>query len=181
VSRCGTDQATALTDSVCALFDRVFAEPPHRWTVRESDRHRDVFVALLHRFGFELAVAEADGAVVGAAYGYPLEPADAWWEKVTGPLPSEFTEEWPGRTFLINGIAIEQDWRRRRVGCRLVECLLSDRHEQRVTYSVQSGAVGVHMLIGQPDCSPVGRRIFPPGAAVDSLAVYALKLPITKP
>ncbi|WP_433603440.1 GNAT family N-acetyltransferase [Nocardia sp. CA-135953] len=166
-----------LADSVCALFDRAFALPPHRWSTAESVRHRDVFASLLARPGFVLVTAEMDAVVVGAVYGYPLESADGWWDKVEALSP-EFTAESGSRTFLISGLAVDPDWQRKGIGRKVIQRLLADRPEQRVAYSVLPGATGVHSLIGRPETKPVGYRYFPPEAPIESLEFYTLPLPI---
>ncbi|MGY4099034.1 GNAT family N-acetyltransferase [Nocardia sp. R16R-3T] len=177
VHRCDTPRAMMLADSVCALFDRAFCLPPHRWSAAESARHRDVLASLLTRPGVVLVTAEMDDVVVGAAYGYPLESADGWWDKVES-LPPEFTAESGGRTFLISGLAVDPDWQRKGIGRKVIQRLLTDRPEQRVAYSVLPGAIGVHSLIGRPETEPVGYRYFPPDAPIEFLAFYALELPI---
>ncbi|WP_433723863.1 GNAT family N-acetyltransferase [Nocardia sp. CA-129566] len=177
VNRCDTPRAMMLADSVCVLFDRAFALPPHRWSTADSARHRDVLASLLTRPGFVLVTADLDDVVVGAAYGYPLESADGWWDKVEA-LPPEFTAESGGRTFVISGLAVDPDRQRKGIGRKVIQRLLADRPEQRVAYSVLPGATGVHALIGQPETDPVGYRYFPPDAPIELLEFYTLRLPI---
>jgi GNAT superfamily N-acetyltransferase len=159
------------------LYDTVYARPPHSWTSRESERHHQVLTTLAQRPDFRIAVAEHDHIVIGAVYGHPA--AENWWDGVRGDFDTSLTQEWPGRTFLIAGLAVHPERRRQGIGRRLVECLLGGRTEQRITYSVMSGAVGVHRLFGI-DVDPVGHKVLPPTAPIGALAVYTLKLPLKR-
>lgn len=167
-------------EPVAELYDLTFSAPPHLWTAFEKSRHREGLPGLLS--AGTLAVAEDASGLVGAAYGYRLAPGATWWRDVHGDLLTpEFVEEWAGRTFVLSGLAVHPGRRRTGIGRTLVYRILSDRPERRVAYSVIPGAVAVHFLIGQSHLKPVGRRVFPEGAAIDSLDYYILPLPVAKP
>ncbi|MFI5720291.1 GNAT family N-acetyltransferase [Nocardia sp. NPDC051750] len=175
-----TASASKFVELVADLYDLAFSAPPHRWTASEKSRHREGLAGLLS-VG-TLAVAQDSSGLIGAAYGYPLTPGRSWWRDVRGDLLTpELVEEWAGRTFALSGLAVHPGRRRAGIGRALVYRLLSDRPEHRVAYSVMPGTVGVHSLIGQPHVKPVGRRVFPKGANIDSLDFYVLGLPVAKP
>lgn len=168
------------TEPVAELYDLVFSAPPHQWTTSEKSRHREVLPGLLS--AGSLAVVQDESGLIGAAYGYPPAPDGSWWRDVRGDLLTPgFAEEWPGRTFVLSGLAVHPNRRRTGVGRALVYRILADRPERRAAYSVMPGAVAVHTLIGQPQLKPVGRRVFPKGAGIDSMDYYVLALPVTKP
>lgn len=175
-----SDYVSRFLDPVADLFGFAFSGPPHQWTASEKSRHRELLPELVS--AGVLAVAEDDSGLIGAAYGYPLDPSKSWWRDVVGDrLTPEFVAEWSGRTFVLSGLAVRPDRRRRGIGRALVYRVLSDRPELRVTYSVMPGAVTVHSLVGQPNVTPSGRRAFPKGASVESLDYYILPLPVAKP
>ena len=176
------DRATEYVEPVSDLYDLAFSGPPQRWTTTEKTRHRAMLPGLLSADASVLAVSEDDTGLIGAAYGYPLTDASAWWRGVEGDLLApEFVDEWAGHTFVISGLAVHPARRRDGIGRALVRRVLSGRPERRVTYSVMPGAVAVHALIGQPGLKPVGRRVFPPGAGIEALDFYVLDLPIANP
>ncbi|WP_433492192.1 GNAT family N-acetyltransferase [Nocardia grenadensis] len=167
-------------ETVADLYDLAFSAPPHRWTEYEKMRHRKVLPGLLS--AGSLAVAQDESGLIGAAYGYPSTPGGSWWHGVRGHLLTPgFVEEWPGRTFVLAGLAAHPERRRTGIGRALVYRILTGRPEHRVAYSVMPGAVAVHSLIGQPRLKPVGRRVLPEGAGIDSLDYYVLELPVAKP
>jgi ribosomal protein S18 acetylase RimI-like enzyme len=83
--------------------------------------------------GFVLAEARHGEFLVGYAYGAPLRQSTSWWRGVTTPLPEDVTEEYPGRTFALTGLAVRAAWRRQGIGRDLYDLVLESRREERAT------------------------------------------------
>ncbi|MFR9754058.1 N-acetyltransferase family protein [Nocardia sp. 004] len=159
VSVPGADRVAALIDPICILYDAVFSGSPHFWD--DSVQHRQAMRQLVSESDFGLTIAEAEGALVGFAYGHTLRN-NLWWRGFRDPVPEQVTREWPGRTFAVIDIAVDDHHRRRGIGTQLMELLLHDRSEERATLAVVPAAVDAHVFYEQSGWQFVGRQDSPP-------------------
>jgi GNAT superfamily N-acetyltransferase len=83
--------------------------------------------------GFALAEARHGEFLVGYAYGAPLRQSTSWWRGVTTPLPTDVTDEYPGRTFALMELVVRASWRRQGIGRDLLDLALRARPEERAT------------------------------------------------
>ncbi len=132
--------------------------------------------SLLTEPTFGIATAEADGHLVGFAYGYTLPPNTRWWQGFPEPLPAELTHERTGRTFALIDLAVQERWRTQGVGRQLVDTLLGGRCEERATLCVQPTASAAQAFYGRLGWQKVGRKDMPPGAVSPSFDVYLVEL-----
>ncbi|RDI54149.1 GNAT family N-acetyltransferase [Nocardia mexicana] len=93
---------------------------------------------------FGVALAQTTESLVGFAYGVGLKPDTPWWDGFREPVPDTVTHEWPGRTFAVIDLAVQQDWRRQGLGRHLLDVLLGSRGEERATLAVQPQATASH-------------------------------------
>jgi ribosomal protein S18 acetylase RimI-like enzyme len=176
VSAATRSRAHTLLDSICGLYDEVFSAQPFHWTDDESEHHRRMLTSLLTEPTFGLVTAEADGQLVGFAYGYTLPPDTRWWQGFQKPLPAELTMEREGRTFALIDLAVQQKGRGRGVGRRLVNTLLAGREEERATLCVQPPATDAQRFYHRLGWQRVGRKDMPAGAVSPSFDVYVVEL-----
>jgi ribosomal protein S18 acetylase RimI-like enzyme len=90
--------------------------------------------------GFALAVAHSGDYLVGYACGMPLRTSTSWWKELTTPLPDDVTDEYPGRTFALTGLAVRAPWRRQGIARELYDLVLTGREEERATLIVDPHA-----------------------------------------
>lgn len=92
---------------------------------RETWRH-DLFSRHAARGGYRLAVATDGSTTAGFAWGYVGERGQYWPDLVCNVLPTEVTDDWVGGHFEFVELAVLPDYRRRGVGSRLHDVLLTD-------------------------------------------------------
>lgn len=157
--------AEELFEPICELYDAVFSVPPHYWKPDESEQHRRRLRDLMARPTFGIAVATLHGELVGFAYGSQLSPETKWWEGFITPVSKDITTEWPGRTFALIDLAVENDWRGQGLGRKLHDTLLGSRDEERATLASQPSSTGVQAMYERWGWRNVGRL---EGAPTDS-------------
>lgn len=172
----GRSMAEMLFDPICRLYDLVFSRPPFVWTDEESQHHRDLLARLMDEPSFGIVTAEAAGRLVGFAYGYALAPDTRFWQNFIEPVPEELTREWPGRTFILIDLAVDEAWRGRGLGRKLTEGLLASRSEQRAVLSVQPTATDTQAFYVHLGWQKVGRQTMPPGVVSPLFDIYVTEL-----
>jgi ribosomal protein S18 acetylase RimI-like enzyme len=173
----GRADAERLYEPICALYDQVFSQPPFRWTDDESQHHRELLSSLMTEPTFGIATAESGGHLAGFAYGYQLRPDTRWWQNFLEPVPDELAQEWPGRTFALIDLAVDQAHRGQGLGRELTEMLLESRAEQRATLSVQPTATGTQAFYVHLGWRKAGRKKMPPHVVSPFFDVYVVELP----
>lgn len=121
-----------------ALYQEVFAEPPHsegteefelfatRWWPKQSAQP-----------GFQLVVATVGGEPVGCTYGHRLPTDTTWWKGAVEPLPDDLTEEHDGRTAAIIEMMVRSPYRRCGVAAAMHKAFRDSRDEERITLTVR--------------------------------------------
>lgn len=121
-----------------ALYQEVFAEPPHsegpdefelfatRWWPKHSAQP-----------GFLLVVATVGGEPVGCTYGHRLATDTTWWRGAVEPLPDDLTDEHDGRTAALIEMMVRSPYRRRGVAAAMHEAFRNGRDEERITLTVR--------------------------------------------
>lgn len=89
------------------------------WRTDMFDRH-------VARDGYRLAVAVDGDTVVGFSWGYIGEHGQYWTDLVRRTLPASVTDEWVGGHFEFVELAVLPAYRRRGLGLRLHDTLLTD-------------------------------------------------------
>ena len=120
-----------------------FAQAPYN-----EDRSGDSpalarFAAQTRKPGFLMITAEADGDVVGLAFGYMLPATTGWWRDVLEPVDAETSRENGQRTFGLFELAVAPRWQRRGIATRLHELLLAlleGRPEERIVLNCRPDA-----------------------------------------
>jgi ribosomal protein S18 acetylase RimI-like enzyme len=92
---------------------------------------------------FGAALAAVGDNLVGFVYGVPLTDT-TWWQGFREPVPTELVQEWPGRTFAVIDLGVQQQWRRDGAGRRLLQLLLDSRSEERATLAVRPQIADAH-------------------------------------
>ena len=123
---------------VCAA---VFGQPPYN----EAPEMADTFAAWVRdestEPGFAFVEAVDGGRVAGFAYGYS-RPVGEWSRGADRPIPGEVAV---GPTFAVMEWAVLPDYRRRGVGRRLMDELLTDRPERYAVLTVNPAADARHV------------------------------------
>lgn len=86
--------------------------------------------------GFAAAVAHVGDELAGTVMGCPLPPETLWWRDLTSVSEPGVTDEWEGRTFALCEAFVLPEYRRYRLGLRMVVALLAARPEERVSLAV---------------------------------------------
>ncbi len=163
-------------DPICQLYDQVFSRPPFHWTDDESQHHRELLASLKDDPSFGIVTAEAAVQLIGFAYGYALAADTRFWQNFIEPLPEVLTREWPGRTFILIDLAVDEAWRGRGLGRELTQTLLASRSERRAVLSVQPAATDTHAFYVHLGWHKVGQKKMPPGVVVPLFDIYAIEL-----
>ncbi|WP_024800448.1 GNAT family N-acetyltransferase [Nocardia sp. BMG51109] len=163
-------------DAVCDIYDQVFSEPPFVWPEGESGRHRAMMDRLIEDPTFGIALARTPDDLVGFVYGVGLKPDGPWWDGFQQPVPDDLVREWDGRTFAVIDLAVQQNWRRRGLGRRLLDVLSSSRPEERATLAVQPQAADSHAFYAAVgEWRSVGRQDTP-GYVSSQFDIYVREL-----
>ncbi|MEU6034700.1 GNAT family N-acetyltransferase [Actinomadura sp. NPDC047616] len=169
----GRDLAVACHDAIRTLHDDVFLRPPFEYAPTAPQDHDATLREIREDPTFGIAVAgTGPDDLVGFAYGHRLPPDHRWWTRFPEPLPDDIVAEWEGRTFALIDLAVAARWRRRGIGRRLVETLLTSRDEERAVLSVQPSASAAHALYEETGWRLVGRKGPIPGVIPPYWDIY---------
>lgn len=120
--------------------------------------------------GFELVVAEVDGAPVGLALGYTLPEGSRWWEGLTTPVDPGLVAETGRRTFGLCELMVHPDWQGHGIGRALHDELLGHRPEERATLLVTEGNAIARRAYAKWGWHKIGKlRPFPDSPHYDAL------------
>lgn len=128
--------------------------------------------------GFALAVAHSGDYLVGYACGMPLRTSTSWWKELTTPLPDHVTDEYPGRTFALTGLAVRAPWRRQGIASELYDLVLAGRGEERATLTVDPHAAPAQEAFRAWGWRKTGRTRAPDPRA-PALDILTLDLPLS--
>lgn len=131
--------AADLVDRLVAVYLDAHADDGPFYT---EERYRRQLAGHMPAPGWSGITASTGAALVGYAYGFPLQPSTRWWQGLTTPVPDGFTSEDGRRTFALSELLVRPAWRRRHVAKALHDQLLGARPEQRAT------------LLARPDNAP---------------------------
>lgn len=129
--------AAGLLDEILPVYEEVYAEPPYNEGPRDVGAFLDRFGRQATRPGFRMAVARAEGELVGFAFGYRLSADTTWWAGALAPLPPDFTAEDGRRTFVIIELAVRATRRRQGIAEQLHTALLDGVDAERVTLTMR--------------------------------------------
>ncbi|MFK3676663.1 GNAT family N-acetyltransferase [Microbacterium sp. NPDC090218] len=113
------EEAAPYRDDVLAIWGAAFGpvEDPDGWRISPWDSHRN-------RAGYRLAIAQERGRLLGFAWGYTGERGQYWPDLIAREAGSD-VEGWIGGHFEFVELAVLPEARRRGIGGRLHEALLS--------------------------------------------------------
>ncbi|MEV7353681.1 GNAT family N-acetyltransferase [Kitasatospora sp. NPDC091276] len=131
------DAAAQALDEIAPLYEQVFAEPPYFEGPRDLAGFLEGYEAFRTMPGFRLVLARA-GALVGFAFGVPLQSDSRWWHGLG--LDEDFTREDGHRTFVIREIVVAPNRRRQGIGRELHATALEGTQAERVTLAVRPEA-----------------------------------------
>ena len=126
--------------------------------------------------GFQAAVGYVDGEMVGTVMGCPLPPETLWWRDLTSNDDPDLAVEWEGRTFAICEAFVLPEHRRHRLGVRMVNDLLEQRPEERVTLAVTETNTRVWHALQRLRFQHVGDLVPFPGWRSHRMLVRGLPL-----
>ncbi len=161
--------------AICTIHDEIFLQAPFAWTPDTSRENAEDLRRLTEDPTFGVVVAHHDSELIGYAYGHRLPTDHGWWRAIPEPLPSEFTDEWDGRTFTLTSLAVLPDQRGRGIGKQLINHLLATRTEERAVLSVQPTALGTQSIYRHLGWRQVGRNGPLPGVTPPHWDVYVLE------
>jgi ribosomal protein S18 acetylase RimI-like enzyme len=116
----GPQTAIGLAQQVWPCYRDVFGDfdDISSWRQELFDRHAD-------REGYRLAVAMDGPVVAGFSWGYVGQRGQYWTDLVCSTLPEAVTRDWVGGHFEFVELAVAPDHRRRGLGLRLHDTLLT--------------------------------------------------------
>jgi ribosomal protein S18 acetylase RimI-like enzyme len=117
----GPEAARELAKRIWPCYEDVFGDFDDRETWR-----RDLFERHASRAGYRLAVGTDGSTVAGFAWGYIGERGQYWTDLVCDVLPIDVADDWVGGHFEFVELAVLPSYRRRGLGSRLHDTLLSD-------------------------------------------------------
>jgi GNAT superfamily N-acetyltransferase len=172
----GGRQAAEHAGELQALAAAVGAEPPYQCGDEQAARFAGRFRVQRRQPGFVLAQARSGGYLVGYALGMPLRPSTSWWRGLTVPLPADFTDEHPGRTFALAEVLVRAPWRRQGIARDLHDLIMGSRAEERATATVRPAAAPAQGAFQAWGWHKVGRKRDPePGSPL--LDIFVRNLP----
>jgi ribosomal protein S18 acetylase RimI-like enzyme len=122
-------------DGLAGVYRRVHAADLHLVDHRDpsvEDRLRWTAEAP----GFAAAVGYVGDEPAGAVLGCPLPPETLWWRDLVSVTDPDLVREWAGRTFALCEAFVLPEFRRHRLGIRMITDLLAGRPEERTTMAV---------------------------------------------
>ncbi|WP_066946712.1 GNAT family N-acetyltransferase [Microtetraspora fusca] len=139
------DAAREAVETVADIYQRSYVEriaagAPF-YTVERFMHRFDLYTK---RDGFELVIAEADGAPIGQSFGWPLPADTAWWKGLRTEVPHGFTDEDGHRTFALSEIMVTEPYQGQGVAHALHDELLKGRPEERATLLVRPDNVAAY-------------------------------------
>jgi GNAT superfamily N-acetyltransferase len=129
--------ARGLLDIVQPIYTEVYAEPPYHEGPDDVADFARSWERRITTPGFRLVIAHDDDEAIGFSFGHELPVTTDWWDGTLSPLPNEFTQERPGRTFAIIELAVRKPHRRRGIAYQMHEQLLAEVATERVTLLVR--------------------------------------------
>ncbi|MER6187165.1 GNAT family N-acetyltransferase [Streptomyces sp. NPDC001652] len=153
-------QADGDREKLADLYVAAYEERPG-----EEYRNRERFLARLaedvQRQGFGMVAADDeegdDDEPAGVTYGYPLHRDGSWWRGFVGVVPDEVEElTASGKAFVIAELMVLPEHRRRGIGGRLVERLLSASHAELAVILVDPANTGAQAALRAWDWDGLG-------------------------
>lgn len=135
------DQALALAEVVCGLYQAVFGLAPFDGSEAEFAGQRKYYPELIGRSGFRLVTARAGEEVVAFVYGFLLPAGSRWWQGLADPVDENFAAETGARTFVVIDYGVLPAWRGKGIGRAVMDGLLAGSGAERASLSVQPKAV----------------------------------------
>jgi L-amino acid N-acyltransferase YncA len=173
----GREAARAQLDDLCLVYADAYGM---ELSGEKTSAFRGRAERSMERDGFELVTAEAEGRLVGFAFGRPLEKGDTFWWEGLRPEPAEgFAEETGSRTFVLAEIEICRAWQSRGVGRAVHDALLGGRSEERATLAVNPKATKTHAVYKAWGWKSVGQVPGTAGDYYDAYDLFVLPLPIS--
>ena len=120
--------------------------------------------------GFEMVIAEVEGAPRGLALGYTLPGGARWWRGLTTPVDPDMIAETGHRTFALCELMVHPDWQRRGIAHGLHDELLGHRPEERATLLVREDNAAAQRAYAKWGWRKVGKlQPFPDSPHYDAL------------
>jgi ribosomal protein S18 acetylase RimI-like enzyme len=126
--------------------------------------------------GFQAAVGYVGGEMVGAVMGCPLPAETLWWRDLTDATDPDLAVEWEGRTFAVCEAFVLPEFRKHRLGVRMMSDLLGRRPEERVSLAVTETNTRVWGALQRLRFQHVGDLVPFPGWRSHRMLVRALPL-----
>jgi GNAT superfamily N-acetyltransferase len=166
-------EVDGLVDDLADVDRETFSAPGYDADPSDTARFRDEQL-LKHapRAGFRLAIARADGELVGFAYGYTGEVGQWWTDRMLRLAPPD-VHPWLGGHFELVEIAVRPRWQGKGVGSAVHDTLLAGLPHGRA------------MLTTWQDENRPARRLYhrkgwQPLADVEDSTLMGLRLPVPR-
>ncbi|WP_404310914.1 GNAT family N-acetyltransferase [Agrococcus terreus] len=137
--------AGAVLEPVLAVYAAAFAADGWQLEPGAIDAARSRIPIHLARPGASLVVAEADGALVGFAYGHRGERGQWWTDRMLAAAPA--LEPLLGGHFEVVELAVAPDAWGEGIGAALLEAVLAERPEPHALCTTRAGTRAMGMYV----------------------------------
>jgi GNAT superfamily N-acetyltransferase len=171
-------EAPALLNELCVAYADAYGVVPGEDIATKTSAFRDRATRALAAPNYTLVTAEADGQIVGFAFGYSLRPDTTWWEGLSPEPPEGFATETGSRTAVLAEIEIRQSWQSKGLGRALHDAFLRGRSEERATLATGPTADAARALYERWGWQRAGTTPGGSGTYFSEYVNYTLPLPL---
>jgi GNAT superfamily N-acetyltransferase len=172
------DEVPCRLDELCDAYADAYRAVPGEDIGTKTSAFRDRATRALGGPNYSLVTAEADGRIVGFAFGYSLRPDTKWWEGLSPEPEQGFVTETGARTVVLAEIEVRQAWQSKGLGRALHDAFLSGRAEERATLATGPKADGARALYERWGWQRAGTTPGGSGAYFSAYVNYILPLPL---
>ncbi len=138
VRRCTADEARQRRDELLGVYAKSFAGPPWLESAASADAQRSQLEMQLDHPGLEVAIAELEGKLVGAAYGWPAAhqlPDSDLYRRISAAAGDQLvTERLTGGVFELVQLMVHPSRQGEGLGRQLLDMLRAGRPSWLLTH-----------------------------------------------
>ena len=147
------------------VYRQAFAEPPNNEDEASVREFAGRFPPHVERPGFRFVAAmDAEGELVGFAYGHTGGPQYWWFQTVTAAMEPAIRDRWLSDYFEVLEVAVRPGWQGQGVGARAFDALLRGLPNRTVALSTLDAPSPARTMYERRGFKPILTRFrFGPG------------------